>query len=238
MRASLLPTYSIRRSTRARRSRLTITDLGETVVVLPMRASDRDALDLVYRHRRWIDIHQRRIRAQRFALDARPGLGAGREILYLGERSRIVSIAAIDGRRRVSVNVVDGRIVVITSPLEERSAADILDAWFRAQAREAVTVRVSARSAEMGLTPRLITIRDQRTRWGSASRRGTLSFNWRLMMCPQWVLDYVVVHELAHLKVAGHGRTFWRLVDRYFDGSRGARRWLREHHEEIRHAFD
>jgi predicted metal-dependent hydrolase len=238
MSGSVLPTYSIRRSTRARRSRLTITDVGDTVVVLPLRAPDNEALDLVYRHRRWIVNHQRRIRAQRFVLDARPRLGAGREILHLGERARIVSIAAIDGRRRATINVVDDRIVVTTSPLEERSTADILDTWFRTQAREAVAERVSARSAEMGLTPRQIAIRDQRTRWGSASRRGALSFNWRLMMCPPWVLDYVVVHELAHLKVAGHGRGFWRLVDRYFSDSRAARRWLREHHEEIRHALD
>jgi predicted metal-dependent hydrolase len=208
------------------------------VVVLPLRASDNEALDLVYRHRRWIVNHQRRIRAQRFVLDARPGLGAGREILYLGAGTRIVSIAAIDGRRRTTINVVDGRIVVTTPPLEERTTADILDAWFRTQAREAVTERVSARSAEMGLAPRQITIRDQRTRWGSASRRGMLSFNWRVRMCPPWVLDYVVVHELAHLKMAGHGRSFWRLVDRYFSDSRAARRWLREHHEEIRHALD
>ncbi len=57
-------------------------------------------------------------------------------------------------------------------------------------------------------------------------------------MCPPHVLDYVVVHELAHLKVAGHSRAFWRVVDRYFADSRGARRWLREHHDELRHALD
>ena len=238
MRGSVLPTYSIRRSTRARRSRLTVTEQGEAVVVLPLRASERDAADLVARHHRWIANHQRRIRAQLSELETRPRLGNGREIPFLGEPHRVVSIAAIDGRRRMSINVVEGRIVVTTSPLEERSIAAILEGWFRTQARGAIDERVRERGAEMGLIPRQVTIRDQKTRWGSASRRGTLSFSWRLIMCPPWVLDYVVVHELAHLKVAGHSRAFWRVVDRYFSDSRGARRWLREHHDEIRHALD
>ncbi len=234
----MLPTYSIRRSTRARRSRLTVNDQGEAVVVLPWRSSEREAADLVARHRRWIANHQRRIKSQLFELETRPQLGNGREIPFLGEPHRVVSIAAIDGRRRMSINVVDERIVLTTSPLEERSTAAILEGWFRTQARQAIAERIRLRGAEMGLSPRQVTIRDQKTRWGSASRRGTLSFSWRLIMCPSWVLDYVVVHELAHLKVSGHPRTFWRLVDRHFQDITAARRWLREHHDEIRHALD
>jgi predicted metal-dependent hydrolase len=230
--------YTIRRSNRARRSRLTITDEGAAVVVLPAGASDRDAADLVSRHVRWIANHQRKILARRSVLAARPSVGAGREILFRGEPHRIVSIAAIDGRRRPTIREDSGRLVVITPPLDERPTAELLETWLRAQARAAIGERVSARSAEMAITPARIAIRDQRTRWGSASRRGTLSFNWRLIMCPPAILDYVVVHELAHLKVAGHGRQFWKLVDRYFADSRGARRWLREHHDEIRHALD
>ena len=237
-RPLVLPEFSIRRSTRARHSRLTITDEGEAVVVLPMRAAEADAADLVRRHRRWIANHQRRIHAQRFALDARPPLGAGREIFFQGEMHRVVSIAAIDGRTRPTVRVVDGRIVVTSAPFEQRSTAEILDAWLRDRARAAIEERIAVRGPEMGLAPKRIMVRDQKTRWGSASRRGTLSFSWRLVMCPPSVLDYVVVHELAHLKVNGHPRSFWRLVDRHFANARAARRWLRDHHDEIRHALD
>ncbi|MEO6350054.1 MAG: SprT family zinc-dependent metalloprotease [Candidatus Limnocylindrales bacterium] len=236
--APVLPAFTVRRSARARRSRLTITEEGRAVVVLPMRATYNEAADLVSHHVRWIANHQQQILARRAALASRPSLGAGREILFRGEPHRIVSIAAIDGRRRPTIRGYDGRLVVITPLLEERTTADLLEAWLRAQARASVEERVRVRSAEMGLAPTRIAIRDQRTRWGSASRRGTLSFNWRLIMCPPHVLDYVAVHELAHLKVAGHGRQFWRLVDRHFPDSRGARRWLREHHNEIRHALD
>jgi predicted metal-dependent hydrolase len=234
----VLPEFSIRWSTRARRSRLTITDAGEAVVVLPMRAAEADAAELVRRHRRWIANHQHRMHAQRFALEARPPLGAGREIFFQGEMHRVVSIAAIDGRTRPIVREVDGRIVVTSAPFEPKSTAEILDAWLRDRARGAIEERIAVRGREMGLAPKRITIRDQKTRWGSASKRGTLSFNWRLIMCPPSVLDYLVVHELAHLKVNGHPRSFWRLVDRHVPDARGARRWLRDHHDEIKHALD
>jgi predicted metal-dependent hydrolase len=230
--------FVIRRSNRARRSRLTITDLGEAVVVLPQRAPDTDAYELVSRHHRWIERHQARIRARLQARAARPELDRGREILFNGERHRIVSIVAIDGRRSASVAVSEGRLVVESPPLEARSTGEILERWFRVRARAAIEERVAVRSVEMGISPKRVTIRDQKTRWGSASRRGTLSFSWRLVLCPPWVLDYVVIHELAHLKVSGHGRAFWRLVDRQFPDVPAARRWLREHNDEVKHALD
>ena len=234
----VLPEFSIRRSERARHSRLTITDEGDAVVVLPMRAAEADAAELVRRHRRWIANHQRRIHAQRFALEARPPLGAGREILFQGEPHRVVSIAAMDGRTRPTVREVEGKIVVTSAPFKSKTTAEILDGWLRDRARAAIEERIAVRGPEMGLGPKRMMVRDQKTRWGSASRRGTLSFSWRLVMCPPSVLDYVVVHELAHLKVNGHPRSFWRLVDRHFSDARDARRWLRDHHDEIKHALD
>lgn len=233
-----MPEFTIRRSARARRSRLTITHEGQAVVVLPARAAESEAADLVSRHRVWIERHQGRINERRSALAARPSLAAGRHILFRGEQHRIVSIAAIDGRRKASVRVENGCLVVVSPLLEAKSTTELLEKWLRAEARKEVQAAVRQRGAEMDIAPTQVTIRDQRTRWGSASRRGTLSFNWRLVLCPPTVLDYVVVHELAHLKVAGHSRAFWRLVDRHFADSRGARRWLREHHDEIRHALD
>jgi Predicted metal-dependent hydrolase len=207
-------------------------------VVLPLRAPERDAAELVARHHRWIENHVRRIRERRRVLAERPLLGMGREILFRGEPHRIVSIAAIDGRKRATVRLVDGRIVVTSAPFEPRSTSELLELWLRGEARHEIEDRLRVRSVEMGLEAKRVTIRDQRTRWGSASKSGTLSFSWRLVMCPPSVLDYVVVHELAHLKIGGHGRTFWHLVERHFPAARAARRWLREHHDEIRHALD
>ena len=86
--------------------------------------------------------------------------------------------------------------------------------------------------------PHAITVRDQRTRWGSASRQGTLSFSWRLVLAPPEILDYVVVHELAHLRWAGHGTRFWSLVRRFAPAADHHRRWLRQNEARLRHALD
>jgi predicted metal-dependent hydrolase len=217
---------------------LTLSDDGLPIVVLPLRAAETLAAELVARHARWINRHQRRIREQQWARATRPLLGAGREIPFRGESHRVVSIAALDGRRRPTIRVDAARIVLISSPLERRSTAELLEPWLRARARTDLDERVAVRAAAMGIATTRLTIRDQKTRWGSASARGTLSFSWRLVMCPPWVLDYVVVHELAHLKIAGHPLPFWRLVEKHHPQSRAARKWLRDHHDEIRHALD
>ena len=84
-----------------------------------------------------------------------------------------------------------------------------------------------------GGTYNRITIRDQKTRWGSCSARGTLSFNWRLMLAPPAILDYVVVHELCHLTHMNHSAAFWQAVEAVYPDYRTARRWLKEHGQEL-----
>lgn len=78
-----------------------------------------------------------------------------------------------------------------------------------------------------------ITVRDQKTRWGSCSAKGTLSFNWRLMLAPPAVLDYVVVHELCHLTHMNHSAAFWQAVESVYPDYRSARKWLKEHGNEL-----
>jgi predicted metal-dependent hydrolase len=233
----MLPAFSIRRSARARRSRLTITDDGLPVVVLPARAPERVATELVDRHARWISRHVARIRAQQAARAARAPLDAGRDVPVAGVPHRVVLTTSLH-RRRSDVRVESAHLVVERSPTDRRSTAALLEAWLRARARDAIGETLGRRAVEMGLEVHQMSIRDQRTRWGSASRRGTLSFNWRLVMCPPEILDYVVVHELAHLRYAGHGPRFWSLVARHYPDSAAARRWLRGNHDALRHALD
>jgi predicted metal-dependent hydrolase len=204
--------YTVRRSTRARNSRITIQDDATVVVVLPMRAPVREADELVARHTAWIARHVSRIDTRRRALALRPSLAHGR-VLNVHGQSQIVR-------------------AVTTS---ERAA---LERRLRRAARAALEERVRSRAPEMNVEVKRLTVRDQRTRWGSASRSGTLSFSWRLVLTPPEVLDYVVVHELAHLRVAGHGKRFWSLVAQHHGGATSARKWLRDHHDEIRSAID
>jgi predicted metal-dependent hydrolase len=111
--------------------------------------------------------------------------------------------------------------------------AEVDEAEARRAAREVVTMLVEDESLWLCVEPGRIEIRDQRTRWGSCSSRGTLSFNWRLVLAPLDVLDYVVVHELCHLRVADHSKRFWELVESRRPGWREQRDWLREHGPEL-----
>jgi predicted metal-dependent hydrolase len=204
--------YLVRRSSRARRSRLTFNDSGQLVVVLPLRAADDEAAQLLARHATWVERQRARLEQRRIRLATRPSLAAGRPL----------SVAGITK-------------VYFARDETERAA---LERALRRQARLMIGERVQLLAPQVGVAVGRIQVRDQRSRWGSASRNGTLSFSWRLILCPPPVFDYVVVHELAHLHVAGHGRRFWQLVERHFGDHRAARRWLREHQAEIRQALD
>jgi hypothetical protein len=103
----------------------------------------------------------------------------------------------------------------------------------RRAVRELVAMLIEEEAPEIGVEPARIQIRDQRSRWGSCSTRGTLCFNWRLVLAPFDVLDYVVVHELCHLRVPNHSRRFWKLVEARRPEWRVQRDWLWEHGPEL-----
>jgi predicted metal-dependent hydrolase len=109
----------------------------------------------------------------------------------------------------------------------------VSEADARCAVRELVSMLVEEEATELGVRYERIEIRDQRTRWGSCSTRGTLSFNWRLVLAPLDVLDYVVVHELCHLLEPNHSRRFWRLVESRRPNWRAQRDWLHEHGPEL-----
>jgi predicted metal-dependent hydrolase len=103
----------------------------------------------------------------------------------------------------------------------------------RVGARELISALAEEEAENVGVTYRRIRIADQRTLWGSCSASGTLSFNWRLVLAPFEVLDYVVVHELSHLRVPNHSPRFWTLVERHRPQWRDQRHWLREYGPEL-----
>ena len=102
-----------------------------------------------------------------------------------------------------------------------------VEAWYRREARALITPRVHAAAARLGTSAARVAIRDPRSRWGSCSGTGTLSFSWRLMLAPERVLDYVVAHEVCHLLRPDHSPAFWALVAGAFPGHAEARAWLR-----------
>lgn len=148
--------------------------------------------------------------------------------------------------KEISHLLIDKRIWIITKYLEvqeqqkNRPVSDLTDTQraaleqrYIAAAKEYFPKRAAYFQQFTGGSYNRITIRDQKTRWGSCSARGTLSFNWRLMLAPPAILDYVVVHELCHLTHMNHSAAFWQKVASVYPDYRTARKWLKDHGQEL-----
>ncbi|MCL6563754.1 MAG: M48 family metallopeptidase [Firmicutes bacterium] len=124
----------------------------------------------------------------------------------------------------------DRLIVQVPHPQNVRSA---LVAWYQGQAREWLAARVLAFSQRVKSVPAALQVRDYRSRWGVCHQDGRVSYNWRIVQAPPFVIDYVVVHELTHLRHLHHQAAFWKALARILPDYDAARRWLREHGAEL-----
>ena len=237
--------YTLRRSPRAHRIRVVVDPERGVVVTVPagrrLSAADgrRLAASFVAEREAWIRRHVERQGAQRSALAARGPLAAGSCVLFVGRDHRLDFAPAQPSARRSTVLRDEGGSVLIVrlADRDPRPAAVVLEEWCRARARVAIDEAIAVHHVALDRAPTAVSIRDQRTRWGSASRAGRLSFSWRLILAPPEALDTVVIHELAHLRVFGHGPRFWSLVAGRRPDHRTWRRWLREHSVELHATF-
>jgi predicted metal-dependent hydrolase len=205
--------YQVRRSDRARRVRVTVDLTRGIEVVLPRRAAEREAAAAIRELRPWIERRVAELEGARAALAAR-----GETVPYLGT-ALVLQVQA--GRSRVTRR---GDVLLVPDG-EARIPA--LERWYRRAARSEIEPRLQRACALAGTSYAGLTIRGQRTRWASCSRSGAMSFNWRLLLAPEPVLDYVVWHEVCHLEVMDHSPRFWRLLASRSPGYREHQRWLR-----------
>ena len=245
---SPLPPYTLRRSPRARRLRVTIDPDRGLIVTVPLSTRrgwahpEADVERFLREREGWVRRHLDRHARQRAELAARGGLVDGATIRYRGDFHRLRIAPAGLRARKSSVTREGGdesdEIVIRRAAADVRSTAAILEGWFRERARAAIDREVARHAEALGVRPSAVTIRDQRTRWGSASRHARLSFSWRLVLAPPEALETVVIHELAHLRVFGHGPAFWSLVAGRRPDHLVWRRWLRTHSIELHAALD
>jgi predicted metal-dependent hydrolase len=237
--------YVLRHSPRSRHLRITIDpELGLVVTVPPPTrrgwARPEARIDKFLREREtWVRKHLAGRDRERAELIARGGLADGAAIRFRGELHRL-RIAPVAAARSTVARVVspDGFELRILLATRDRDAVGrVLERWFRGQALVAVEATVADHAAELGVQPAAIALRDPRSRWGSASRQGRLMFSWRLVLAPPEALETVVVHELAHLRVFGHGPRFWAVVASRRPDHLVWRRWLRSHSLELHGAL-
>jgi hypothetical protein len=206
-------TYRVRRVARARRVKVRVDPQHGVEVLLPPRAPLRAAGAAVAELAPWIERELARLAALR---ERHAPAGT---LPYLDERLRIV---AQPGRRSAHRS---GDVLLVP---EGEGAAAAIELWYRRTARVEIARRLDAACAAAATPYVRLTIRNQRTRWASCASSGAMSFNWRLLLAPAHVLDYVVWHEVCHLRHADHSAAFWALLEVRCPHWRPAARWLRD----------
>ena len=208
-------TLTLRHNPRAKRISLKLNRKGDGLILVMARKSDKvPALKFLETQSQWALNH-----LQKF--DPPILFEEGGAIPYLGQNFEICH----NPDKRFGVEFIEDKIWV-AGP-KEHLARRLRD-YIKKQAKDDISALAHIKAASLDKVPGRITIRDQRSRWGSCSAQGNLSFSWRLMLAPSTVLDYVVGHEVAHLVEMNHSPDFWNVVDKIVENPQKSRRWLKQ----------
>jgi predicted metal-dependent hydrolase len=210
-------------SQRARNYKLSIPHAGGPLLTVPRYGNWREASDFLKRQIPWL--------AARLERAAKPVIfRAGVRIPLRGIEHRIVATGSVRGL--VEVHQADGESLLAV-PGEAVHRARRLTDWLKLEAQRDLTRRVAVHARRLEVEVKSISLRSQTTRWGSCSTSGRLNFNWRLVMAPPFVLDYVAAHEVSHLVEMNHSERFWAVVEQTLPSMDRGRSWLRAHGRQL-----
>ena len=222
--------YEVVVSKAARRTRVRVGP-GGVAVTQPADASDDDVSAFLCRNENWVLAQLDRVSGLR-AL-RRPALRQLGEILYRGNPTP-VRVEFVDTKARGNlVGWTDGEITVRRGAHAQTPAVRGLENWLRRDARAAIADYLPTVTSCIGQQPGRVYIMGQRTKWGNCSSRRNLSFNWRLILAPDFVLRYLVAHEVVHLAVPDHSAKFWLTVQSVCPETERAKQWLSRHHAQL-----
>jgi predicted metal-dependent hydrolase len=229
----------LRRSARAQRFSLQVSEARRgAVLTMPLYSSFADADEFLSRHLDWLKervagmpepvpfTHGAIVPLRGYAHVLRfPGAVRRRGVVWIEEAHDVKAASAWPEGARAGIR---GLPRLFVAGDEEHAPRRLFD-WLKRQAHLDLKARVDLHARRLNLTPKRLFVRDQTTRWGSCSTSGALSFSWRLVLAPPFVLDYLAAHEVAHLGHMNHGPRFWALVERTMPRHEKARTWLRKH---------
>jgi predicted metal-dependent hydrolase len=218
--------YRVVRSRTARKLRLRVGPNG-VEVVRPAARKSKEVAAFMDRNAIWILAQLKRVERLRGLRSEQRGVG---EILFRGEPTQVRVETTASRARGNRVVFIGGEIVVRRGAVSQTSAARSLEKWLRKQARTEIERHLAVITARLRERPRRVYVMDQRTKWGNCSARKNLSFNWRLILAPDFVLRYMVTHEAVHLVVPDHSSRFWLTVQSYSPDAQKAKQWLNAHH--------
>jgi predicted metal-dependent hydrolase len=220
--------YQLARSTR-RKTLSIIIRRGKVKVMAPIFLSEQVITEFVTEKSSWV-LQKLRIQQSwtQQAQVAKKQFVEGESFLFLGNRYSLKICPA----SKSAIELINNDIFVsLSNRVKPANKAvfieKLLQDWYKQQIDDYLTDRIAHYARLMAVTPSSINIRFYKSRWGSCSAKGRLSFNYLLMMAPDWVIDYVIVHELSHLRHLNHSAHFWAVVSRHYPGYQSAADWLK-----------
>jgi predicted metal-dependent hydrolase len=218
--------YTLKRSSRAKLIWLDIKRQSGLTVTIPHNYSVCDLPDYLNSNSQWI---LRNFSKYCNDVSASPvnTVRPSHTISYLGKSLKVTQNRTGFGLNAVKLE--QNKLIVSLNSSGGNLSSQELEHWLKIQAARMINKKVEEFSQQMRLLYNRVVIRDQKSRWGSCSCLKNLNFNWRLIMAPEPVLDYVIIHELCHLKEMSHSKSFWDLVARYCPQWRKHRSWLDNH---------
>ena len=213
--------------TKSRRKSLSIAIQpdGNLLVKAPLGLPDSEILKWIKSKTGWV-IRQREKVIEQQKANPPKRYRTGEKFSYLG-REYELEVRISEGRAGM-VGILEDKIVVFSKVDSEDVVEKILNGWYVEQAKIWIPKRVRFFAGQMGESYKNITIKNQKKRWGSCSSDRNLNFNWRLIMMPEEIIDYVVVHELSHLKQMNHSKAFWYEVEKILPNYKILKKWLDE----------
>ncbi|MFH0838148.1 MAG: SprT family zinc-dependent metalloprotease [Patescibacteria group bacterium] len=224
---------TVRRSARARRLRLQIeSDKPELVLVIPRYALSMQIDSFIRKQTPWIEKHWNQA-LKKAAKRPKRNQKDGDTYFYFGETLTLKLIPSLSWKPgiRVDGNNLEITLHQATSLSDGKKAIKkTVQGFYKKKAEEVIHDRLQFFNEHYGLKYNRVTFRNQKTRWGSCSSAKNLNFNWRLIMAPIEIIDYVVVHELCHLKHMNHSADFWKLVAETIPNHKELRKWMKDNH--------
>ncbi|MGE0133153.1 MAG: M48 family metallopeptidase [Blastocatellales bacterium] len=205
-------------------------------VVQPQSGESKDVAAFLRENEKWLTDQLKRIEG--FRKIRRPQQKKQNEILYRGEKTPVQVKEVAHRRGANQITFENGRIEIVKGHKSLTPPKKSLENWLRKRARIEIERQLESVTRKLKLSPNKVYVMGQRTKWGNCSGKQNLSFNWRLIMAPEYVMKYLVIHEAVHLAVPDHSQKFWLTVKSLCPEMEKAKRWLCVHGEHLRYELD
>jgi len=224
-------TFEIKRGKRKKTAAIHVTPAANVVISVPRDLEEERVCEIIEKKARWI-LEKKESMNSRSHFNVTKEFVSGESFLYLGKQYRLKVTKS--SAREKACRLVAGRLQVqigedLDAELHKEAVKKALVEWYRKHAEEKILERLPHIARKAGIKPKAVEIKNQHKRWGSCSRSGVVRFNWKVVMTPISVIDYVIAHELCHLIQENHSPQFWQKVQTICPDYNLKRRWLRDY---------